>query len=363
MNTSENIKCVKLKEELARRIVSGEFPFNSRFPGVHQLGDEYGVSYVTGLKSLKLLEDEGFLQCRRGKGYFTLYSGVAEKPKAKKLNLVLHEECWQKYSEYLEQNLARFKQAGWSIEVVPLKTTDVQEASVAINSPDAYTLIYCLSADWGRFAATFSQVCNRVVVLGKLSGSPMITSIVCDEAETVRQVVEYLKAQGRTRPGLFCSSQENELEMYRLGYWRLALQQAGLGMDWIQDHIFPLSTGHDGILTPDQKQEMSHQMADYLRKNRNEIDSIVVIYSSSAFKEACRLAKASIPEKLLPVYIASPQWLDANRSSFAMLDHNLAGHFETAFNILEYRHSTGKKEPGSWYFCPPLGVRIIGLNP
>ncbi len=348
---------MKLKETLASRIVSGEFPFNVRFPGVHELVAEYGVSYVTALKSLKLLEEEGFLQCRRGKGYFTLYADGSQRPQMKRLNLVLHEECWQHHSAHLESELSRFRLAGWEIEVIPLKNTDVQEASVAINSPDAYTLIYCLTTDWGRFAATFPLVSNHVVVIGKLSGSQQITSVICDESETVRQIVDYLHAQGRTRPGIFCCSQENELEMYRLAYWRLALQKAGLGLDWIQSHTFPLSTGFDGVLTASQRQEMCRQMAEHLRIGCKDMDSIVVTYSRKAFLDACGKVRVNIPDELLPVFIDSPQWQDAVDNTFPMLDHNISAHFETAFNILEQRHSTGKKEPGSWYFCSPLGVR------
>ena len=354
---TKNIKCMKLKETLAARIVSGEFPFNARFPGVHELVAEYGVSYVTALKSLKLLEEEGFLQCRRGKGYFTLYSDTASKPQDKCLNLVLHQECWERYQGQLEQNLASFKAAGWNVEIVPLKSTDVHEASIAINSPDAYTIFYCLTADWGRFAATFPLVCNHVLVLGKLSGSPQITSVICDESETVSQILYYLHKKGRTRPAIFCGSLENELEMYRLAYWRMALQKVGLDLDWIQGHIFPLSTGNDGVLTDSQRKDMCRQMAEHLRTHRKDIDSIVVPYNCIAFKEACQRTGISVPDELLPVHIASPLWSANDEYIFPMLDHNIAAHFDTALNILEHRHSIGKKEAGSWYFCQPLGVK------
>ena len=231
---------------------------------------------------------------------------------------------------------------------------------MAINSPDAYTLIYCLTTDWSRFAATFTHVCDRVLVVGKLSGSPKVTSIICDEAETVRQIIDYLHCKGRTRPGIFCNMNENELEMYRLGYWRQALQQAGVSLDWIQNHIFPLTAEQDS--DPQlQHQEMCHQMTEHLRTHGSEMDSIVVAYSSVAFREACRAVEFRVPDDILPVHIASPQWQNIGETIFAMLDHNISAHFETAFNILEYRYASGKKEPGSWYFCQPLGIRETSL--
>ena len=53
---SENIKRTRIKEELARRIVNGEFSFGERFPGLHDLSREYSVSYVTVSKAVKLLD-------------------------------------------------------------------------------------------------------------------------------------------------------------------------------------------------------------------------------------------------------------------------------------------------------------------
>ena len=69
----KNIKCMKLKNLLASRITSGEFKFGERFLGLHQLCEEYGISYVTVNKTMKMLVKEGYLQARNGVGYFVCY--------------------------------------------------------------------------------------------------------------------------------------------------------------------------------------------------------------------------------------------------------------------------------------------------
>ena len=48
---SENIKRTKLKEQLALRITSGEYKYGDKFPGLHQICQEYSVSYV--IRSVK----------------------------------------------------------------------------------------------------------------------------------------------------------------------------------------------------------------------------------------------------------------------------------------------------------------------
>ena len=51
-NISGNSKRIKLKEKLSARIISGEFSFGDKFPGLHQLCKEYDASYVTVNKAM-----------------------------------------------------------------------------------------------------------------------------------------------------------------------------------------------------------------------------------------------------------------------------------------------------------------------
>ena len=57
---TENSKRIKLKEQLAARIVNGEFKFGEQFPILNQICTKYNVSYVTANKAMKILVKEGY---------------------------------------------------------------------------------------------------------------------------------------------------------------------------------------------------------------------------------------------------------------------------------------------------------------
>lgn len=72
-------------DALRERIVQGTFPPESRLPPAMDLTAEIGASYVTILKAVKLLEDEGFLHSRHGVGTFV----TAHPPHAFECRLIL----------------------------------------------------------------------------------------------------------------------------------------------------------------------------------------------------------------------------------------------------------------------------------
>lgn len=55
-------------KSLIERIQSGEFAPGSLLPGWRQLADEYQVSSITIIKSLEILQQQGFVDKKRGKG-------------------------------------------------------------------------------------------------------------------------------------------------------------------------------------------------------------------------------------------------------------------------------------------------------
>ncbi|MBN1875466.1 MAG: GntR family transcriptional regulator [Anaerolineae bacterium] len=57
---------------LKARIEAGEFPAGTTIPSERQLTEDYGVSRITIVKALDLLEDEGLIDRQHGKGNFVV---------------------------------------------------------------------------------------------------------------------------------------------------------------------------------------------------------------------------------------------------------------------------------------------------
>ena len=343
---SENIKRTKVKEELAQRIVNGEFAFGSRFPGLHELSNACGVSYVTICKAVKMLADEGYLQNRPGIGYFVCYAKPDSEAR-KEVNIIsspgFHRRCEDDFKFGMEE----FRKHGWKVNL--LLGDDLYQFKEQLNSPHAYSIITAFNVNWERFSATFSHLVSRTVVLGRLSGDPAITSIVCDEYETVRLCMDRFAALGRKRVALVTALPRSELESLRIAAWRNRVLGSGLSIEWMRRHLISL----DLESQPETPERITALYRQWFRNNRQDTDAVIVSGYSDQFLAACRAEKMNIPNELAVISIGLQSDLYAE---FEYLDNNFSGHFQYALEILEDRFRSDHIIPGSWYFCPPRGI-------
>ena len=343
---SENIKRTKVKEELAQRIVNGEFAFGSRFPGLHELSHACGVSYVTICKAVKMLADEGYLQNRPGIGYFVCYAKPDSEAR-KMVNIISSDGFYRRCKADFKFGMEKFRKHGWKVNL--LLGDDLYQFKEQLNSPHAYSIITAFNVNWERFSATFSHLVSRTVVLGRLSGNPAITSIVCDEYETIRLCMDRFAGQGLKRVALVTALPQSELESMRIAAWRNRVLGSGLSMEWMRRHLVSLDLENQ----PDEPERIIALYRQWFKDNRQDTDAVIVSGYSDQFLAACRDEKVNIPNKLAVISIGLQSELSAE---LEYLDNNFPGHFKYALDILEDRFHSDRITPGSWYLCPPRGI-------
>ena len=345
-NISGNSKRVKLKEKLSARIISGEFSYGDKFPGLHQLCKEYDVSYVTANKAMKLLVKEGYIQAKNGVGYFVCYVQSDIIPPRKVVNFItgLNENS-QDWSTVL-QGKELFESAGWNVKLLTIPDGDLSSCVSDINSPDAYSVLFFTKLNWENFTATFRHVAQRVVVLGHLSGNADITSIISDEYETVRRCIEHFRQQKHFRTALVSMSPRKELDMLRIAAWRSLMIANGADLVDLDHYCITFDQSQ-----PQDESTILKTYSDWVRKNKGNFDSVIDPFSPQSMEKACNENGLRVPEDVAIIRIARSK--TACTDNIPTLDNNLFKHFQFALNILEERFKTGKKAPGAWIFCPP----------
>lgn len=350
---SENIKRTRVKEELAKRIVNGEFAFGERFPGLHEISREYEVSYVTASKAVKLLEEEGYLRGQDGIGRFVCYVRPDQVTTEKNVNIIVAPDFYASYPGAFSAGEKLFRENGWNVNLMQIDPGELYSLVPHINSPDAYSILCAFNVNWERFAATFGHVVKRVIVLGKLSGNPEITSIVADEYETIRLCMRHFAEMGRKRIALICARPSGELELLRIAAWRTGVLQAGMSPEWARRHCLSL----DLETNSDAPERIFKVCQEWLRDPLRDVDGIILPCTCKEFLAACAAQNVTVPDQLPAIYIGQPEIYASLYPQLAILDNNFYGHFQCALEILEDRFRSGKTSPGSWYFCQP--ERII----
>lgn len=346
-NISGNSKRIKLKEKLSARIISGEFSFGDKFPGLHQLCKEYDVSYVTVNKAMKILVNEGYIQAKNGIGYFVCYVKSDIIPPRKMVNFItgLDKRCsdWK----IIMQGKELFEKAGWNVNLLTIPEGDLTSCVTDINSPDAYSVLIFTKLNWANFTATFRHIAQRVVVLGHLSGNTDITSIISDEYETVRRCIEYFRKKKLFRTALVSLSPHKELDTLRIAAWRSLMVAHGADIADLDRLCFvpKLSLTYTG-------ESVIKAYSEWIGKNKDFIDSVIDPFSPDFLAEACRENGLKVPEDISIIRIARSSKIESE-FNIPTLENNLFKHFHYALSTLEERFKTGKKAPGAWIFCPP----------
>ncbi len=344
---TENSKRVKLKEQLAARITGGKFKFGDRFPGLHQLCNEYKVSYVTMNKAMKLLVKEGYLLAKNGIGYFVCYVPSDIVPPRKVVNFITGLTKLSSDWDIVLKGKELFERAGWNVKLRTVPDGDISSCVPEINSPDAYSVLFFTKVNWENFTATFRHVTQRVIVLGHLSGNADITSIISDEYETVRRCIEYFRERNHTKTALVSTSPTKELDMLRIAAWRTLMLSNGCTPENLNKNCFVLEN-----FLKISNEEIKAAYSKWIRNNKDNIDSVIDPLAPGLLADACRENGLRVPEDVAILAIArsKPSFTE---HQIPTLHNNLYKHFEFAFSIIEERFKTRRNAPGTWIFCPP----------
>ena len=345
--SGSNIKRVKLKELLAARITCGEFSYGDRFPGLHQLCQQYNTSYVTVSRAMKLLEKEGYVQAQNGVGYFVCYVSPDIVTTRKVVNFITGLTDADSKWQIIEQGKELFENAGWEVKLLTIPGGDLSSCVPQINSPDAYSVLFFTRINWENFTATFGHVARRVVVIGQLSGNADVCSIISDEYETIRRCIEYFRSRKRFKTAIINAVTGKELDMLRTAAWRSIMTSHGCTLDLLND----LCCNIEDEFLNDDRNLIRQKYTSWLRINKKKIDSVIISWSPDCFLEACQDTAVKVPEDIAVLAIARSS--KVGNSDIPILDHNLFGHFQCALEILEERFKTGRKTPAAWHFIPP----------
>ena len=353
MSPSVGFKCNWLTSRLRERIVSGEYPLGGRLPGTQELASEYSVSYVTVHKALVRLEQEGYVTRKQGVGSRVSYIRNDSPPLKKIVNLIADIPEHPATQEFLEQGRALFEEHGWEVHSFRIANTGMlrDEVLLAVNSPDAYSLFFNIPAAFQNTLATEEHFYRRAIYVGQYLMDSRLTCITCDEAATVRLVLDYFEGQGCVRPALFRYQAENLTEHLRHSFWCSELLHRGKPFKWITDHLFqchPTANYHD-----------TQWMKDSFCQLRDgglldDIDCLFIPYERHAFvfSELCAQTGIAIPGDLTLVTLGIDPRLHAEQPPISFVDNRLEHHLRLALDILE-RRMRGESIPALLYVFHP----------
>ncbi len=344
----------EVAELMKQRIAAGNYRYGDRLPSGKELSSQLDASYVTVNRALKLLEDEGYVECRRGVGYFINFRQPEALPEHRIVNLirpkVAHDRDSISRQPFVELAFELFGAAGWEVRDCPV-ADNLANGRALINDPETFSLIVGFRPYWRNFTASIEHVRKRVVLLGERSDTDGIACVTSDETQSIRLILDHLAEQGRSRAALVCANLNSSLEMQRQATWRSLTLERGVDFKWTRDYCFdlalPAMSPTEGVIrdlvarlvTPDR---IGH------------FDAVILPDDEMAAHLIGQVMDLGfrVPEDFAVVSIGNTAITRMFRPQISSIDSNPRGHMTIALSILESR-AAGHSDNGLYYLCQP----------
>ena len=354
----------ELKQLLKERIESGFYRPGERLPSGHELAVELNSSYVTVVKALKLLADEGYVNCRQGVGNFVSRQSAADTGNRRLVNLICPDPVNSQYREEMAHFVVVgsevFQDAGWEVRPCPIEG-DFSNARQAISDPEAYSVITGFRPYWKNFAVSIEHVRNRVVLIGERSEHDGIACITADETQSIRVAMDHLHAQGCGRIALICANMHSQLEMQRVIIWRSLSLEYGLDFDWCRNFCLDLRLP-DMAPVEEYVNQLVHELD--AAGSLARIDGIIIPddYVAALVIGALQDRGLRVPEDVGVVSIGNTPLARTFRPQITSIDVDQRQHFVTAVEILEQR-IRGHRDELLFHICQPkLKIRTSSMR-
>jgi DNA-binding LacI/PurR family transcriptional regulator len=202
---------VRIRDEITRRIETGELAQGERIPSLREMCDEFGVSSITARRALLDLLNEGIVERRGGLGAFV--TGMRRRARIAVVIIGYSERAWRLNGGLHGQLVGGIASSTWEhdalLTVLPIN--DPLTAPMAIRQllhdqpVDGLLFRVAGDVDWRVIDIPVGQSLGAVVIKRVPPGSG-VPAVLPDARRAGELAVEHLVELGHRRIGLLTAT-------------------------------------------------------------------------------------------------------------------------------------------------------------
>lgn len=225
---------VAIRDEIARRISTGDLEIGQQVPSLRQICDEFDVSSVTARRVLSELVLAGLVETVGGRGTFVRTR--SSRPRVAVVMIGYTHASWREYASMFAQLVGGITEAVWSedgiLTVLPVPDTPAMETTlsdvVQDNGIDGILVRAAGHVNWTALDHLRKRVGVAVVVIKRRDPYGRFSSVVPDATMAGRLAVEHLLELGHREIGLVVARASLDTYKDHLRGARQALRRSGL---------------------------------------------------------------------------------------------------------------------------------------
>jgi LacI family transcriptional regulator len=203
-------KYVRIRDEIARRVESGELAHGDRIPSLREMCAEFNVSTITARRALLDLVNDGVVELRGGRGAFV--AGRSRRYRIATLFIGYSESAWRRNSDSFGQLVGGIASAAWEqdaiLSVVPVH--DPHATMAAVERLDCEQqidgLLLRINGTVDLAEVDLSKLRGiSAVLIKRIVEHPQVRSVIPDSHGAGVAAVNHLVEMGHRRIALLCS--------------------------------------------------------------------------------------------------------------------------------------------------------------
>lgn len=330
----ETPRHLRVREAITGAIREGAFAPGARLPGERELAVQCAVSYATVRRAIAEMVEADLLERRPNKGTFVRLPG-SRRLDTITVNLIYPLQGASFGEQFLQSALTGIASRGWQHHLVHLQTGRERAAVRALQSGEPAIMLASGPALDPQLHQALTQAQGRAVLLGGRLENDAAPSIMADDAQVVRLMMEHLHQAGHRAIGFVSKHPRHPIDRLRIETWR----------ECSADNATPESLEQRLVVVELAKMgpQWSHTrltfeaVRAYLDSAACDVTALICGGDTTAVGTlaACRAAGRPVPEKMSVISAGDSAFMEFYNPPISCIDVHLDRHVEIALELIE----------------------------
>ena len=330
-SNGETLKHLQVREAITLAIRSGEFPSGSRLPGERELARRFGASHMTARRAVTEMIEADLLERRTHQGTFVRSHGHRQISTVT-VNLIYPQHHSSLLGQFLQFSIDGLEARGWRHHFIPLQNERERAAVRALENAEPALVMASGTAYDSSFKRALEKAKSNVVLLGNQSPGSGVPSVMADDAQAMRLLMDYLQSAGHRAIGLVSNHPQHAVDQTQVATWRACCARDATPEE-LEHRLIVVNTESHSLVA----QPTFDAVRNYLQGAGGDVTALICLSEELTWATiaACRAVGRPVPEKMSVVASSDSPLLQHFNPPVTCVDIHLERHIEIALKLLD----------------------------
>ncbi len=311
-------------------IRAGEFAPGDRLPGEREWAARLGVSHMTARRAVSEMVEADLLERRHQRGTY-VRARSSQRLAGVTVNLIYPLQSFGFIEQLLQCFLVDLEKRGWHHHLIHLQSGRESAVMRALATEEPVIIV---SPEMGfnrRTKAALLAAKGRVIVIGNRLPESAATSIMADDAQAIRLLMEHLQAAGHRKIAIISKQPDQSVDQLQIATWKACCAAYATPQE-LQKRLIQVEVRSDVR----EAVSIREAVRDYLSSPGADATALICLSDTCALGTlaACRDMGIAVPEQMSVVASCNTTLLEMINPPVTCADVHIERHVERALELI-----------------------------